>query len=77
MDLEFGETVGDHLRSDPVECEDVRVTVLDDDGRPGPGGELGQGVAQRAPDQARHQVDEGFRCTDAASDPSMRTPQSP
>jgi len=77
VDLEFGETVGDHRRSDPVECEDARVTVLDDDRRPGPGGELGQGVAQRAPDQARHQVDEGFRCTDATGDPSMRTPQSP
>ncbi len=58
--LEFDESVGDHRRSDPVEFEDARVTVLDDDGRPGLGGELGQGIAQRAPDQARHQVDEGF-----------------
>ena len=49
-DLEFDETVGDHRRSDPVEFEDARVTVLDDDRRPGQGGELGQGVAQRAPD---------------------------
>jgi hypothetical protein len=55
-DLEFGEAVRDQRGPRAVELEDGRVAVLDHDGGPGKGGELGQGVAELPAGDAGHQV---------------------
>ena len=57
-DLQFGEAVGDHRGPDPVELEDLRIPVLDDDRGAGQRGEFTEGEAQFAGDQAGDQVGE-------------------
>jgi hypothetical protein len=73
-DLEFGESVGDHGRADPVELEHLRIAVLDNDGCTGQRGELAEGVPQLPLIRLDTRSGSDLRSTAAICLPSMVMP---
>ena len=58
--LGLGEGVGDAAAGDMLELEQGAVAILDDQRRPGQGGQLSQGVGQPAGEQAAGEIGERF-----------------